>query len=256
MKPVPALEYEVVTPGDEIPDPDFDYPDNVDDKEEIFYSSMFLILLAGLYTQYKDQTPEYVLKHVDKDTKQLFKDLDGKVDKLDELWKTQTGKTLLDAGIVPENLEKANVKYNIKHGVLEQRSTIRGIVDELRNGLKSKAHFYLNRGIEKLYDVKSNFNHASKRMKWTVESGYRHTLQKAKRAAQIFLYDDPLAYWVTMHDGRVCSYCLALERDSPMPLSKMPYNPLHNRCRCDVVLEKDINLTDEAMKLSYYEYER
>ena len=101
-------------------------------------------------------------------------------------------------------LPKARIKNTIKFGKLEQKSTIRGIVDELRNGLKSKAYFYKNRGITELYNIKSNFNQASKRLKNTVESGFRTTTEKAKREAQIFLYGDPLAYWVTMHDGRVC----------------------------------------------------
>lgn len=258
MKPVPALEYEVVKPGEEIPDPNFDYPiiDEEKDKEELLFALMFLIPLAGLYADYKDKTPEYVIRNVKKDTEQLHKDLDKKVDKLDELWKNQTNKTLLDAGIPKENLGKAKIKYNIKDGVLEQRSTVKGIVDELRNGLKSKAHFYLNRGINKLYNVKSNFSQASKRLKWQVESGFRHTVQKAKRAVQVFLYNDPLAYWVTKQDNRVCPYCRALERDSPMKLSKMPFCPLHNRCRCDIIMEENLDLTEEAMKLSYYEYER
>jgi hypothetical protein len=253
---VSQLEYEVIKPGEEIPDPDFDYHDNVDDKEEIFYASMFLVLLAGLYTQYKDKSPDYILKHVDKDTEQLFKDLEGKVDKLDDVFTNTTHKTLIDAGIPAENLPKARIKNTIKFGKLEQKSTIRGIVDELRNGLKSKAYFYKNRGITELYNIKSNFNQASKRLKNTVESGFRTTIEKAKREAQIFLYGDPLAYWVTMHDDRVCPYCQALERDSPMKLSQMPYSPLHNHCRCEVVMEKDLDLTKEAMKLTYYEYER
>lgn len=256
MKPVPQLEYEVVKPGEEIPDPDFDYPNNVDDKEELFYASMFLILLAGLYTQYKGKSPEYILKHVDKDTEQLFKDLEGKVDKLDDVFTNTTHKTLIDAGIPAENLPKARIKNTIKFGKLEQKSTIRGIVDELRNGLKSKAYFYKNRGLTELYNIKSNFNQASKRLKTTVESGFRTTIEKAKREAQSFLYGDPMAYWTTMKDNRVCPYCQALERDSPMKLSQMPYCPLHNRCRCKIVMEKDLDLTEEAMKLSYYEYER
>ncbi len=256
---MPQPEYEVIKPGDEIPEPDFTYTvknEGTGDKEEAFYASMFLILLAGLYTEYRDKSPEYILKNADKDLENLFKKFDGKLEKLDELYKTQTGKTLLEAGILPENLEKAKVEYTIKHGKLEQKSTVRSIVHELKQGIISKAHYYLNRGIKSLFNVKSNFRQASSRLKHTLENGFRSTIQKAKRAAKVFLYGDPLAYWVTMHDGRVCAYCMALERDSPMRLSQMPYEPLHLRCRCEVVLEKDLDLTEEAMKLSYYEYER
>lgn len=251
------LEYEVIKPGDEDPDPVFDYPaEGEDDREEVLFATLFLLGLAGIYEKYKDKNANYVLKNVDKDLDTLLKEWETHADKLDDLFSTQSSKTLLDAGILQDNLNKVKLPHTINEVVLEQRTTLRGIIEELRSGLKAKAYYLKSRVAEELYNPKSNFRRAVRRTRWTTQNGFRLTLEKSKRAAQIFLYGDPLAYWITKGDTRVCFHCLMLEGESPMPLSQMPYTPLHLRCRCRVVLAKDLDLTDEAVQLTLYQYDR
>jgi len=255
MALIVGTTYEVV-PKEDTPDPDFTYPS--DDKEEWIYAMLFLAAFGALYETYKDKGVDYAIANIEKDTRITLSALIKKPDKLNKTYRTVSDQVLVDAGILKENLKKAKLNGGIKDGILEQKETLKSITNELSSGIKAKAHFLKNRGSEEIFNVKSNFNRAAKRTKDMAQSGYRTTKEKAKRAAQIFLYGDPDAYWICLHDGRTCPKCLAIERDSPMPLSKMPMWPLHVKCgqRCEVRLAKDISeqeMTDNAIKLTYYD---
>lgn len=271
--------YEIPNPED-IEDPDFTY--ETDDKDEEIYALSFLGALSLLFTKYKSKGTDYAINNVEKDVSNLRNTLTKGVDKLQNIFDKVASETMEKAGILKDNLSKVDLGKTITtsinsakstaksigssiksifkngnkiiaNGIDEQKSTVKGITDELANNIKSKAHFLKNRNAEQLFDVRSNFNRANKRLKQMAESGYNTTKHKATRHAQIFLYGDPLAYWITKGDKHVCIFCRALEDASPMPLSKMPYRPLHNGCRCDEKLAKDLNLVDEAVKLTHYQ---
>lgn len=241
--------YEI--PASDNVEPDFTYQS--DDKDQDTYVLMFLVGLSTLFTKYEGKSPDFILSHADKDIKKLRTDLTGNVTELQTLFDETTKKYLTDAGILEENLPRVTLPDDIRYGILEQKQTIQGITDELRNNLKSKAYYLKNRGAEQVFSVKSNFDRASKRLKQMSESGFRTTKQKAIRSAQIFLYNDPMAYWVTRMDSRVCPFCRDLQNASPMQLSLLPLWPLHNKCRCDVKLEKDLKLTEQAQLLTHFQ---
>lgn len=240
--------YEI--PASDNVEPDFTYTSN--DQNEETYALMFLIGLSALFTKYDGKSTDYVLAHVDADVKKLRTDLTSNVSELQTLFDDTANKYLQDAGILKENLGKVQLTQNIDDGIKEQKQTIKGITDELQNNLKSKAYYLKNRNAEQVFSVKSNFDRASKRLKQMIESGYQTSKAKAKRSSQIFLYGDPMAYWVTQNDSRVCPCCKMLQDASPMQLSLLPLCPLHSRCRCDVKLADDLTLTEQAMLLTYF----
>jgi len=250
MAIVVGTTYEVI-PENETPDPDFTYQS--EDKDELLYAMLFMGAFSGLYLQYKDKGTDYAIENIEKDTKSLLKTLTPETEQLKTVFKEASDKVLLDASILKSNLEKAKLKLNVTNGVLEQKQTLKSITNELSTNIKAKAYYLKNRGSEELFNVKSNFNRAAKRTKDMVESGYETSKQKGKRAAQIFLYNDPPAYWITKRDGRVCKYCIRLEFESPLPLSKLPYTPLHKKCRCKVELEDEIDMTADAITLTRYD---
>lgn len=237
--------------SEDSPDPDFTY--ETDDQDEKIYALIFLGALATLFKKYKDKSADYVIKNVDSDVSNLRRSLTHSTTELEKVFDKVANKTLTDAGILKDNLGRVTLKYNVHDGVLEQKQTVQGVTDELKNNLKSKAYYLKNRNAESIFNVKSNFNRAAKRLKQMVWSGYQTAKKKAVRASQIFLYGDPLAYWITKNDNRVCLWCMALQKASPMPLSMMPFCPLHNKCRCDDKLAKDLELTDAAKLLTYYQ---
>lgn len=264
--------YEIPNPED-IEDPDFTY--ETDDKDEELYALSFLGTLSLLFTKYKSKGTDYAINNVEKDVSNLRNTLTKGVDKLQNIFDKVASETMEKAGILKDNLSKVDLgetittsintaKSSLKsifksgskliaNGIEEQKSTIKGITEELSNNIKSKAHFLKNRNSEKAFDVRSNFDRATKRLKQMIDAGYNTTVSKAERHAQIFLYGDPDAYWITRNDSRVCPWCMAIQDASPMPLSRLPYCPLHYRCRCKIKLAKDLNMTEEAVKLTHYQ---
>jgi hypothetical protein len=228
--------------------PDFEYKS--DDDEELLYAVAFMTALSLLFDKYKGQSADFVLKSIDGDIINLRNDLTRQIPRLEEIFNREAEAKLLSAGILYENLGKVKLESNIYNGIREQKETIKGITNELRDSLKSKAYFLKNRNSEALFDVNSNFRRAATRTKSMVESGFVNTKQKASRQADVFLYGDPLAQWVTAGDRRVCPFCRALEDAGPMPLSALPACPAHNRCRCDIVLERNLKMTDAALLLT------
>lgn len=250
MALVVGTTYEVV-PENETPEPDFTYQS--DDKEELLYAMLFMGAFSGLYIKYKDRGVDYAIQNIEKDTQSLLKTLTPETEQLKTVFREASEKVMVDAGILKTNLQKAKLKLNVTSGILEQKETLKSITNELSTNIKAKAYYLKNRGSEEIFNVKSNFNRAAKRTKSMVENGYQTSKEKGKRAAQIFLYNDPPAYWITKRDGRVCPHCVRLEFESPIQLSKMPYTPLHKKCRCKVLLEEDIKMEEDAMALTYYD---
>lgn len=232
--------------------PDFTYTDG--DKAEQEYGLLFLLLLADLYDKYKKyETVDYALRNITKDTRIIYTKLVQNTTKLKEIFNQTVENSLTSTGILQENIPKTNITPNIiSNGLLEQKTTIKGITDELHNNILSKAYFLKNRNAETLFNIDSNFTRATRRVKQMAESGYNTTVAKAEREADIYKYGDPLAYWITKNDSRVCRWCRHLEAASPMPLSMLPYNPLHNKCRCRVKLADNLALTDRASALTTY----
>lgn len=150
----------------------------------------------------------------------------------------------------------------IQNGLNEQIITLSSIALGLSLGLKSKSYYLLNRKSEDHFNPRSNFKKAFSRLKNTVESAFVSTQSHALRKATIFLFGDPEVYWITRGDHRVCKWCLSIEAASPMKLSRCPFCPLHNHCRCKIGTKAEFEgkseeevmdqLTEEAIALTYY----
>lgn len=232
-----------------------DFGVDVGDKSEKKYIAGMLLGLSVLYTKYGNKTADYALKHISTDLSKLKSNMDVKINGLENVFDDTVTTNLTKIGILKENVPKAGIKSNlIKNTLNEQRSTLKGIIGELEQGIKSKAHYLKSRANDKMFNLQSTVNRAISRTKAMAESGYRNAKARAEREAKVFLYGDPMASWVTENDDKVCDYCFALQEASPMPLSKMPFCPLHNHCRCEIIEEyKDIDLTSEALALTMYE---
>ena len=256
---------------------DFTYTN--DDKDLEKYTLLLLGLFLGVFTKYQYKSADYAIAHIDGDIKKLYKKLLPQVEKLNKTYIENASKTLQEAGILKENISKVNLekiaqaidegkpipedliknksknvfntKKILKYNLLEQKEKLKGITNELSSDIKSKAYFLKSRSAEDIFDVKSNFRRAVERTKTMSESGFKNVKGKAIRHSQIFLYGDPDAYWVTMHDTRVCIFCRTVEAASPLPLSIMNFWPMHPHCgqRCKIVLADDIEVTDLAMSL-------
>lgn len=169
----------------------------------------------------------------------------------------------ISKAILEETEDKRKLSAdNTKDILNEQVTTLTSIALGLSLSLKSKAYYHKSQNNKELFNPRSNFNTSFNRLKNTVESGFVSTKSHALRKVAIFLFDDPECYWVTRGDARVCKYCLAIQAASPMKLSKLPYCPLHNHCRCHIETKAEYEnkskdqisqeLTDEAYKLTYY----
>ena len=236
--------------------PDFTY--DTKNENEKLYALPIIGLLIPLFDKYENKSPDYAIKHISNDMIPLKKNMTTQIMKLELIFNNEVSTTLIEAGIVVDNIPKAKIKPTlIQNGVLEQKNTIQSIVSELETGITSKAFYLKNRGNESIFNVANNFRDAVRRTKSMIKTGYRTTVSKAKREAQVFLYGDPLADWITADDDNVCIYCEVIEDESPMPLSKMPIHPLHphcgERCKIEIRDEKELDLTQEAMDLTYYD---
>lgn len=165
--------------------------------------------------------------------------------------------------ILEETEDIRKLSADNTHDLLnEQITTISSIALGLSLSLKSKAYYHKNQNTKDLFNPRPNFHTAFNRLKNTVESGFVSTRSHALRKVAIFLFGDPEVYWVHRGDSKVCKFCLAIAAASPMKLSKMPYCPLHNHCRCGIQTRAEYEsksdeeisqeLTDEAFKLTYY----
>jgi hypothetical protein len=264
-------------------DPEFTYTDQDPDTQT--YVLFFMALLAALYTRYKDKSADYAITIIDKDVTKIYKQADKQINKLEDVFNKSASKELMKNGIKKDNLQKIdlnNIKPSplttvkpkkapetpkkaltpeektvkggskvLKDHILEQKITNKAITDELKNGIKAKAHYLKNRNSEMVFDVSTNFRKAEKRYIQSSQYGYKAAEEKGTRKANEFLYDDPDAYWITKGDNRVCKFCLAVEDASPMPISRMPTRPLHHNCgrRCRVEYSDDLRFTEDAVSM-------
>jgi len=277
-----ASPYEIPHP-DDIEDPDFSYKS--ENKEEELYVLGFLALLSAFYTKYKDKSADYTLKNIDKDIKKFEEKAIKNTDKLIDIFNNKANTALQEAGILKQNLKKidlSNIKPSkktdktvkqievkastispkdsvkgakkvLKHRLESQNNSLKSISNELKYGIKAKANNLIDRNSPEMFDIRPNVKRISNRLKSSIEYNYRSVEDKAKRKTGEFLYDDPLAYWITKGDKRVCKFCLAVENESPMPMSRMPVRPLHQHCgrRCRVEYADDLKVTEDAVNLFY-----
>lgn len=236
--------------------PDFNYTKG--NEEEQKHVASVLVLLESFYNKYKNKSPDYILTNIEEDSKKLERDIISKHKNLDSFFNSSRDEELIAAGILVGNIKKTGItSIEIDDLKLEQKYTTQSIVQGTTNSIKAKAACSKYRNTEDIFSIDSNIRTATNRSKNMASTGVRDTRDLAQLAAFVFLFGDPLENWITAGDDKVCKYCLEVERNSPMPASKMPRGPLHPHCgeRCHKELHEEdgLVLTAAALALTFYD---
>lgn len=234
-------------------DPDFYYYETDDPKEEE-HNRYIMYLFLIMYIDYKNQEMDYITRNIGKD----LKTLEGNINQahqpvIEENFIQERDKTLEEAGILKQNINKTGIKDSLIRPLLnEQKITLKNIFSELEGQIRSKAEYLKNKFLEHDFEIKSNFDKAAKRLKKMLSSGWWNAKGKGKHLAREFLYGrDSLVNWVTMGDSDVCPECRALEKSNPHQLKDITYPPLHHHCRCEIE-QLTTRLTDAARSLTKF----
>ena len=134
-----------------------------------------------------------------------------------------------------QKLEK-KVKVNNNYSETDQKLTVRAIVDEVKNDLKTSSHFIKARQ-EKEPDAKVKtgniVSRAVNRIKRMVIHGVMSSYNTGKKAYYNFVYKKDTTYdWITKHDSDVCPFCNFFEANNPYTMDELPPCPYHIWCRC------------------------
>lgn len=190
---------------------------NIDSRVDLLYEDIIAIMTAML--------PAILLIGITDALLDIFKDMNSERYLLTSKEKEQLTKNLEDK-IKPDN----------KYGETEQKLTIKGILSEVKNDLKTSAYFIKHRQQQEPNSkVKSGviIQRAVYRIKRMVIHGVMTSYNTGKKAYYEHVYTNETKYdWITKHDDKVCSFCTFFEANGPYTINELPPCPYHLHCRC------------------------
>ena len=200
-----------------------------------------LMLLEQRYRLLKSMTPEDILDEID-DVMNSFKD---------ELIDTATVK--VDNAAWDAHLKEL-IEWNIPvMGYVEQDTSmyqvmvdsLTGLVNRLRDDLKSKARFFTEAMSKDDFDVKPNFRRAFQSLVDGVGNNLIYVKEKNHRKVLKFIYgEDKLYKWYHMNDEKVCDWCIAQGNEAPRRIDDWEYDHPHGRCILEPI--------DDTYSAEYY----
>ena len=161
-----------------------------------------------------------------------------------------TRKNQLLSNDIPTNKQKqVNLKYDIATTKKVAETTIKNIIQSLRNEIKLNIQVVKDQNNEELFNLEPKLKDAIKRIKNTVKYETGMVFQKIRRSVYDFRYGKDATYkWVTQGDAKVCFWCRQQERMPPRKLEDIPFDHINGRCGIEPVSAR---ATAEYNKIVY-----
>lgn len=200
-----------------------------------------LMLLEQRYRLLKSMTPEDILDEID-DVMNSFKDelIDTATVKVDNAAWDAHLKELIEWNIpVMGYVEQDTSMYQV------MEDSLTGLVNRLRDDLKSKARFFTEAMSKDDFDVKPNFRRAFQSLVDGVGNNLIYAKEKNHRKVLKFIYgEDKLYKWYHMNDEKVCDWCIAQGNEPPRRIDDWEYDHPHGRCILEPI--------DDTYSAEYY----
>lgn len=217
------------------PPPYFDY----DEQLAIFAC---LLLLKQLFERLELMTPQDIVDEIDS----ILDDFESEL--------VQTATSQIDSTVY-ESLRKDLIEWNIPlfGGYVKQdvsmypilNSSIKGVVDQLRNDLKSKAQFFNDNLTKDQFSVIPNIKRAMRGLIDAVGNNLGYSKEKTHGNVLKFVYgEDKLYRWVSAHLATTCDWCLAQEKRPPRRYDDWELDHPHGHCVKEPI--------DETFSPEYY----
>lgn len=213
----------------DLSDSDFSYvPNNKDDTEEKALAVLYFYRFYQLYSKYIDKTPEYVLSHIDEDTKKLQLQLLKSTDKDVGNYVKNIRAGILDSFKLKSNIKECQIDYATTVEVLDE--TIKTILSQLKTDTKMKVKVWSDRNYNvKDFNLKPNFKRAIGRL----NQGFKYTTstlkQKTDRTIQKFVYKTDKFVWVC-YGRHPCGWCIDQSKMPPRPIDEIPFDHINGYC--------------------------
>lgn len=202
----------------------------IDDNDEILLALLYL--LEDFYDKYYTKSPKYILSHIDKDIDKLQKSMSNKlsarsVEYIDDL----LYQTMLSHNLTQDMQSKIQLEYDIDITLEVADSTLVAILEQFRQDIKTKALVWQDQGHNTDdFNIKANYNRASKRLTDAIRYYTNTARQKVTRAVQKFVYSkDMLYYWVCL--GRnPCEWCIENSKSPPRKIDEWELDHINGHC--------------------------
>lgn len=228
----------------------FDYKEYDGDLDEKDYGLAIMMLLEDFTRKYSSKSYNYIEKHIDEDLAKLEEKLLQVNEKQFQKYEDATRKNQLLTNDIPTNKQKqVNLKYDIAITKRVAETTIKNIIQSLRNEIKLNIQVVKDQNNEELFNLEPKLKDAIKRIKNTVKYETGMIFQKIRRSVYDFKYGKDATYrWVTQGDDKVCFWCRQQERMPPRKLEDIPFDHMNGRCGIEPVSDR---ATAEYNKIVY-----
>lgn len=218
----------------------------IDDNDEILLALLYL--LEDFYDKYYTKSPKYILSHIDKDIDKLEKNISSKLNaRSDAYIEDLLYKTMLSFNLTQDMQSKVVLEYDIGITLEVTESTLTAILEQLRQDIKTKALVWQDQqhNVDD-FNIRANYNRATKRLTDAVKYYTTTTRQKVSRAVQKYVYGDNMLYnWVCL--GRnPCEWCIENSKSPPRKVDEWELDHINGHCALIPATEE---YSDEYKKL-------
>lgn len=210
----------------------------IDDNDEILLALLYL--LEEFYEKYYTKSPNYILSHVDKDIEKLEKNIKDKLSaRSDEYIEDLEYNHMLSFNITQDMQSEVLLDYDVSITLEVTESTITAILEQLKQDIKTKALVWQDQGhnVDE-FNIKANYNRASKRLKNAIEYYTNTSRQKVTRAVMKYVYASETLYqWVCL-GSNPCAWCIDNSKSAPRKLEDWELDHVNGRCALIPLNEK------------------
>ena len=215
----------------------FNYKEYDGDLDEKEFGLAIMMLLEDFTRKYSSKGYNYIEKHIDEDLVKLEEKLLQANEKQFAKYEEATRKNQLLANDIPVSKQKqVGLKYDIATTKQVAETTIKNIIQSLRNEIKLNIQVVKDQDNEELFNLEPKVKDAIQRVKNTVKYQTGMVFQKIRRSVYDFRYGTDATYrWVTQGDAKVCFWCRQQERMPPRKLDDIPFDHMNGRCGIEPV---------------------
>lgn len=218
----------------------------IDDNDEILLALLYL--LEDFYEKYYTKSPNYILSHIDKDVEKLKKNMFDKLSsRSDEYIEDLEYNYMLSHNLTQDMQSRVQLEYDTKVTLEVTESTIIAILEQFKQDVRTKALVWQDQGhnVDE-FNIKANYNRASKRLKDAVNYFTNTSRQKVTRAVMKYVYDDStLYYWVCL-GSNPCPWCIDNSKSAPRKIEDWELDHVNGHC---TLVPKEERYSDEYKKI-------
>lgn len=218
----------------------------IDDNDEILLALLYL--LEEFYEKYYTKSPNYILSHIDKDIDKLSKNMKSKLSaRSNEYIEDLEYNHLLSFNITQDMQSKIKLDYDVNITLEVAESTIDAILEQLKQDIKTKSLVWQDQSnnVDE-FNIKANYNRATKRLKDAIEYYTNTSRQKVTRAVMKYVYDDGMLYYWVCLGSNPCPWCIDNSKSPPRKIDEWELDHIHGKC---ALIPADEKYSAEYMKL-------